>query len=186
MKKMLLSVVLIFVFSVAASAQRGETWSPITSVSNIAGKWAGSQTMEIPRNEANGIPNSILKFSIFMEYVQNNKDVTVEMQIDFSQFLDDWIKDPSMVELKITKEQLWNTVKELLKNILDDEVTFDNNYRMSFFMNSEADSFSGSDNFRINQDRTMIKLIFDDPISFGLGDKGVTEMTLSKSLQPLL
>ena len=185
MKKMLLSFVLITAFSAAVSAQRGEIWTPITSVSTIAGKWAGSQTMEIPQNEATGIPHSILKFSIFMEYVPNNKDVTVEMQIDFAQFLDDWIKVPAMRDLKVTKDQLWNMVKELLKNVLDDEVTFDSNYKMSYFMNSEADSFSGSDNFRINQDRTMIKLIFDDPISFGLGDEGVTEMVLTKNRQSL-
>ena len=185
MKKALLSFFLIIVLSAAASAQRGEIWTTITSVSTIAGKWAGSEIMEIPRNETTGIPNSILKFSIFMEYVPNSKDVTIEMQIDFNQFLDDWIKVPAMRELKVTKDQIWNMVKELLKNILEENITFDNNYRMSYFMNSEADSFSGSNNLQINQDRTMIKLIFDETISFGLGDKGITEMILTKNWQSL-
>ena len=185
MKKVLLSLLLSIAFSAAVSAQRGEIWTPITSVSTIAGRWAGSQNMEIPRNEANGIPQSILKFSIFMEYVPSGKDVTIEMQIDFNQFLDDWIKVPSMRDLKVTKDQIWSMVKELLKNILEDNISFDNNYRMSYFMNPEADSFSGSDNFQINQDRTLIKLIFDETISFGLGDEGITEMILAKNWQSL-
>ena len=185
MKKVLLSFFFIIALGTAASAQRGETWTPISSVASIAGKWAGSETMEIPRNETTGIPNSILTFSIFMEYVPNNKDVTIEMQIDFYQFLDDWIKVPAMRDLKVTKDQVWNMVKELLKNILEDDIVFNNNYRMSYFMNSEADSFSGSNNLQINQDKTMIKLIFDETISFGLGDKGITEMILTKNWQSL-
>ena len=181
MKKVLFALALTVIFNAGANAQSTETWSQITSVSTIAGRWTGSLDMEIPQNDATGIPNSIMKFSISLEYALSNKDVIIEMQIDFNQFLNDWVKVPAMVELKVTKDQLWNMLKELLKNFLEEDVSFDNNYKLSYFMNFEADSFSGSDNFRINQDRTKIKLIFDDPVSFGLGDEGFTEMILTKT-----
>ena len=181
MKKALFAFVLIIACNGIASAQKEETWNPITSISTITGRWTGSLDMEIPQNEATGIPNSIMKFSIFMEYTPNNKDAIIEMQIDFDRFLNDWIKVPAMQEIKITKDQLWNMLKELLKNILEEDVSFDNNYKMSYYMNSEANSFSGSENFRISGDRTRIKLIFDDPVSFGLGDEGFTEMVLTKT-----
>ena len=181
MKKVILSFALIITLNCFVNAQSENNWIPVVSVSELVGSWTGSQDIEMPQNETAGIPHSFLLFSIHMEYIHGNKDITFEMIVDLGQFLDDWIKVPEMRELMVSKDQLWNILQGLLQNMLGEEATFDNTYKMFYLLKADAGSFVPSDNFCINETKNMVKLVFDDPISFGLGDEGITEMILAKN-----
>jgi hypothetical protein len=111
MKKVFFSLVLIFTLNFAVTAQKENDWAPVVSAAELAGYWTGSKAMEIPQNEATGIPNSILVLTINLNYSQNNKDIIFEMVIEFNKFLEDWIEVPTMKNLKMTKDQLWNLLK---------------------------------------------------------------------------
>ncbi|MCL1815558.1 MAG: hypothetical protein FWG27_07065 [Treponema sp.] len=181
MKRLMFTFVLIAGIIGFANAQMGDTWSPITSASSLIGKWTGTQSIEIPQNDEKGIPNANVIFSISLVYTRSNTDVTVEMKIDFTGFLDEWVKVPAMQNLKLTKDQLWKLITDLLSNIMEEGFAFDNKYNMFYSMTSDVDSLLNSDNISINQDKTMIKLVSDVLITFGLGDDGFTELILTKT-----
>ena len=181
MKKVFFLFVLIVTLNCAMNAQNENNWMQIVSVSELIGSWTGSQNIAIPQNEATGIPNSFLTFSLHIEYALASKEIVFEMMIDMNKFLDDWIKVPSVKDLGINKDLLWGLLTGVLGGMLDGEAVFDNTYKMFYSLYPEPESFVSSDNLYINGNKNMIKLIFNDPVSFGLGDEGLTEILLTKN-----
>ena len=181
MKKVIFFLVLIISFNTIANAQQDEIWEPVVTRSDLIGKWTGSHTIEIPQNDEAGIPNSALTFTINIDYLARNENIVLELMVDLNQLMNDWIKLPVIMELGITKEQFWNMIKQKLSAPMENDVTFSDNYQITFLINEEVEELINSEYYLINRNRTMLKVIFEDPLSLGLGDAGFSEMTLVKT-----
>ncbi|MDR0599356.1 MAG: hypothetical protein LBG84_04650 [Treponema sp.] len=164
----------------AAFAQKTESWAKIRSSADLAGSWEGSQTMEVPRNDEAGVPQSVLLISFTLNYVRGGENVDMKLKMNFNQLLEDWVLMPQMKQVKFTKDQIWLVLVEMLSNMMGEVVEFDDGYNMLYTMSGPVDSLMSDGSVMINRNKTKLKLTFDEPMSLGLGDEGFTEMILDK------
>ncbi|GHV18575.1 hypothetical protein FACS189493_8040 [Spirochaetia bacterium] len=179
----LVFVLMILLTGVAAidhgSAQtRSDTWKKVTDVEEIAGSWEGSIKALIPGGEPNtGVPSSSITVTITLDYVKNGEQVTVIMKVDLDQLLTDLLKTDMIRDAGYTKDNLWDLL--VLEFNQSDGLTIDKNYTLYSDISEPADDFIDDETeFALNG--TSLRLTFNEPVVFGLGDTGFTEIVLNR------
>jgi hypothetical protein len=193
MKKIFLNDILIFwcwLFFIGYATQNStaqnnimdlaENWGNVKSINNFIGKWEGNIIQDIPRNNKDFIPNSSIETSVFLEYVQDSEVVNAYLKIDMEKFITDWSRVPQVKQAGFTKEKLW---RSLVNEFKKDKFTIGENYSLILDLSEKANTFlsdSSVGQFQINETGNKIKLIFDEIVTFGLGDSGFNEIVMNK------
>jgi hypothetical protein len=185
MKGKLTIAVLLFVFGTfigcrtTGKTQGRELWTAVQTVRELVGKWNGSVKVYIPEDRELDLPESSIVVSIGLEYKEGAEYVNSSMNIDIGQFLTDRLNIGEIGEGEYTKDEILDTLMEEFSKTND--VTVGGKYYLTADLSDIATRFinpeSGAKIF-IDQKRTSIKIVFDQPLSFDLGDSGVTEIIL--------
>ncbi|MDR2596827.1 MAG: hypothetical protein LBC76_05835 [Treponema sp.] len=185
MKKLIL-IVTFFIFYTAqnGAADNNTIWKKAESVNDFAGKWEGNNNINIPENTANAIPESSIEVGIFFEYIKGSDEVNANMKVNLDRFLIDWLNVPEIKGSGFTKDNLWEIlINEFENNIIDDKFSIGDEYYLNYDLSENADVFffdnTDGDIF-LNETGNQVKIVFNKPFSFGLGDEGFTEIILNK------
>ncbi|GHU84334.1 hypothetical protein FACS189473_1370 [Spirochaetia bacterium] len=176
-------IILITGFAANAGAQSRTPadWIPVTIANDLAGAWEGSISVPIPENPESFLPASSITITLTVDYTKNSDTVQSTMKIDMEAFLEDWHAVDIVQTAGLTKDSLWDTlVQEFSKA---DNLAIGGKYYLTVDLSDKAETFAAADAagaFFKNQNHSAIKLVLNEPISFGLGDKGFTEITLTK------
>jgi len=183
MKKHVLITILFICYAVQNGAADNNTiWKNAESINDFVGKWEGNNIITIPENAANAIPESSIEVGIFFEYIKGSDVVNASMKLNLNRFLTDWSNVPEIRVNGFTKDNLWEFIISVL-GVMDDKFSMGGEYYVNYDLSEKADVFffdNTDGNILINGTGNQIKLSFNKPVSFGLGDEGFTEMILSK------
>jgi len=171
-------VVFLICFTAAIGAQ---DWRIISSISDLEGRWEGSFNMDVPASPGDFIPKSSINFKMNLFCTSSN--YMFEISIDFEKLLDDFLDMPEAKGIGVTKELLWMV---LVSAIEDQTKSSGFNFSTDGYtinMNLSGDSsdlISDSDEYFINESRNMIRIVFNEKMTLGLGDEGISEIILNK------
>jgi len=184
MKKHVFIAILFVCYAVQNGVADNNTiWKNAESINDFAGKWEGNNIIAIPQNTANAIPESSIEVGIFFEYIKGSDKVNAGMEVNLDSFLTDWSNVPEIKGSGFSKDNLWETLINVLGIMLDDKFSIGGKYYFNYDLSEKADVFffnnTGGD-ILINETGNQIKMVFYETVSFGLGDEGFTEMILSK------
>ncbi|GHT77645.1 hypothetical protein FACS1894130_02640 [Spirochaetia bacterium] len=176
-------IILITGFAANSGAQSRtpDDWIPVTIANDLAGAWEGSISVAIPENPESFLPTASIKITLTVDYIQNSDTVQSIMKIDMEAFLDAWHAVDIIQTAGFTKDILWDTLAQQFSKA--DNLAIGGKYYLTIDLSDKAETFASADAagaFFKNQNHSAIKLVFNEPLSFGLGDKGFTEITLTK------
>lgn len=185
-----LFAILASIFFCFTTVQAGDdgSWRQVNPYDDIIGKWEGTKTIAIKDED---MPESSLNMTLSFECIKHSNDsmsATINMRIDLDKFLTDFLNsDPAMETLGIQKDDLWEQFLEA-KPQFDNEYTITTGkYYINMFIADSGKIAVGSNktaiddfNLWINADKSQIKIIYDEPFSFGLGDEGIKELILDR------
>ena len=186
LKKYLCPILGILIF-IGCSTQKNTTirneelWHDISSIDQFVGKWEGKLNVPISKNDEIFMPESLIEVSITIEYTKGLQELMYNMKIDMNKLLTDCMDLDSIKEAGLTKDNLWELIIEGLEN--EDGFTIGGKYFANYDLSFDAEALFSDDSgskFQINNNSDMIKLIFFEAISFGLGDEGFNEIVLNK------
>lgn len=178
--------IFIAILFICCAAQNGTAdditvWKKTESIDDFIGKWEGYINIAIPRNTANAIPESSIEVGIYFEYIKGSDEVNASMHLNLNKFLTDWSNVPEIKERGFTKDKLWAYFIDVLENA-DDRFSVGGKYYLYYDISEKADEFFFSDGgeMLVSETKNQVKLVFYEPVSFGLGDEGFTEIILNK------
>jgi hypothetical protein len=159
---------------------KAEVWHDVKSLDEFIGKWEGSFVQNIPKNDENAMPKTSMEITIFFECIQGEEVVNGYMNVDFTQMLTDWSNMEMMKNAGVTIEFLWELITERLEG--NEEINIGGEYFITQDLSGDVDTFFSEDSgkFQINESGSKLKLVFNQAVSFGLGDSGFTEIVLNK------
>ena len=163
------------------NASETESWIDIVSPNACIGKWEGQLTIFIPKDDANFIPESSIEISIFMEFIKGADVVNSNMKFDFDKFVTDWQHVEEIAEIGFTKDSLWELLAD---NFLETPgFVCGNDYYVTYDLSDKTELFFLPDDngkIQINKNGNKLKMVFNEILSFGLGDSGFSEIVLNK------
>ena len=161
-------------------ANRPESWNVINSPDDCVGKWEGSYTSSIPRNVETLMPQSSIEMTVFIEYERGAARVNSNMKMDFDKFVTDWANTPEMEQAGYAKDGIWDLLAGEFVNL---GFIVGGKYFIYTDLSDDAGTFFSADAhgvILINDRGDKLKISFSEPISFGLGDAGISEIILYK------
>jgi hypothetical protein len=162
-------------------------WEKVNAAEEIAGDWEGSLDIAIPRNPGLGLPKSVININITLRYVLYEQLVHLAMRLDLDRFLTDWANLDTSTEQGLTKDFFWALLEAQFKT--QAQITVGGRYFIIANLSEPpASMFSGNeqDTILIDLLHTRIRIQFHETVSFGLGDKGIEEITLYRKTGELL
>jgi len=177
----LLSVFVLSIFIIGCATTntgRNENWNMINSANELIGKWEGSSRVAIPENHEASIPQSSINIVVSLEYKENSDTINSVYKFDLDKIVTDMMKTDGMKKAEITKGQLWQIlVNEILSA---DESGIFKDYGDFYMLLTEESGIDDLSNCFINDKGNRLRIIFKEPIVFGLGDTGINEIILTK------
>jgi hypothetical protein len=155
-------------------------WGPVTEPSQIVGQWEGSSTVIIPRNDAAGMPQSSLLVILTFTYEAGAEEMATITTVSLEQLLTDLADTDDMKEKGQTPDLLWALFSQ---QFLTQGIETESGYRVLMGYEGPVEEFidSGSDGtILISADGEQLHLIFDSSSSFGFGDEGLQDITLTQ------
>lgn len=156
-----------------------DTWAAPTQ-EELIGVWEGAQDIEIPENTESFYPGTSIRFTVRLTHTAPQLPVHLYMKIDMGKFLTDFLQIPLIKAEGHTKETLW---AEFSAGFAGAGKTI-GKYYVAYEVSEPVHTFLTSANsgeVLINTNKMKLKLIFNEVMSFGLGDKGFREMILTKA-----
>jgi hypothetical protein len=167
---------ILFVFGfVSHGIVWGQQWRSVTS-NDFIGSWEGSITSKIPRDVEAFMPASSINILFSLIYKKDASDVIADMRIDMNNLLNDWLNLSEIRSQGITKNDLWNIMRQEFSSM--EGFTIGRNYTVNYNLSGPLDEFI--DDIQINSTGDRIRIVFPEPVSFGLGDEGFLEVYLDK------
>ena len=176
----ILAAVLFIFCAVQSRADDSTTWRNTENLDDFIGTWEGSKTVNIPKNNEEGIPESSLQVSIFFEYKKGSDNVNVTMKMDLNRFLTDMSNMPELKWAGLNKDDLWEMLLSIFENT---EYIAGGKYFFNYDLSDKADVFffdNTGGEILLNDTKNRMKLVFYETVSLELGDEGFTEIILSK------
>ena len=185
MKKSIYVFIFFILYAAQISAADNNTiWKKAESINDFAGKWEGYNIVAIPRNTANAIPESSIEVGIFFEYMEGSDNVNADMKVNLDKFMTDWSNVPEIKWSGFSKDNLWEVIiNEFEDNNIDDKFSISGKYYLNYDLSEKADVFffdNTDGDILLNETGNQVKMVFNKPMSFGLGDEGFTEIILDK------
>ena len=177
MKKPFILLALAVLCCIPAAAQRRAAWNKVASAEELTGLWEGAMVMEIPANKEAGLPRSSVSMVITLNH-ESAGPITIHITADMGRYLDDVTAIPAMKAAGITKDQLWSMILSEIQTGMEG-LGFDG-YGILFSFTSTEEEILADESLMLNRERTRLKITFPDRITLGMGDKGFTEIILSK------
>lgn len=177
---------MVFVILVSGCATSGDStgksgsFKRVSAANELLGKWEGSINVAIPANKKGYIPKSSIEVSVFLEYIEGDEEINSGMKVDMNRFLTDWVNVSEVKAAGLTKDQLWEMLTEEYEE--DDSMIVGGKYYITSDLSGPEENFLNdtAGYFAINEGRTQLKLVFNDPIKFGMGDSGFKEIVLNR------
>jgi len=186
MKKSILNVIFVFfgylcfIGCATQNNRLGEVWNEIESIDDFIGTWEGSVVSYIPRNAENSMPESSVEISIVFEYKDGSERVDSTMKVDMDRFLNDMVNMLGAVS-GYTKDGLWALlVQEFEKN---ETTTIGGKYFVFMDLSDDAREFLSNNaigKFQINKNKSQVRFLYYEAVTFGLGDTGFKEIIFHK------
>ena len=113
-----------------------------------------------------------------MKYIKGHDLLDLNYKIDLNKMLTDMLSTDAMRQAGVTKDLLWQVFLNEIQNA--DEANVFSNYGKYYLIITE---YAGNDslfNCFINETGNLFKIVFPKVLSFGLGDKEITEVILTK------
>jgi hypothetical protein len=157
---------------------KGEVWNEIESIDDFIGEWEGSVVSYIPRNAENSMPESSIEITVVFEYIDGAERVESTMKMDMEKLLTDLEKMLGVVS-GYTKDSLW----ELMVTQFEEEAIIGEKYFVLMDLSDDARKYLANDaagKFQINKSKDKVRLIYYEPVTFGLGDTGFQEIIFNK------
>ena len=169
-------------------AQDVTNWREAESYDELTGRWEGNLNIHVPRNVEAGIPETSIKALFFMNITKNPDDadtnIKVSMRFDLENFLDDFLSLPEIKPLGLTKDIFWEILAGEFRSSMEglaDDLVIQRYYVIFTALESSSEEYSESGGkVLINDDKTIMKLIFDEPIEFLPPDVLIREIILKK------
>ncbi|MCL2208638.1 MAG: hypothetical protein FWC19_04765 [Treponema sp.] len=171
----------IFIFVVFFLSQGivwGQQWET-ASIQNLPGNWEGDLNIPIPRDTSAYIPASSIKCIFSLDYTKDSSDVFFIMNVDVDKFLTDWANVNEVRRRGLKKNDLWKSIADQFRSGKKG-ITVGKNFNLLYNMSLPANEFFINNSLQIDEQGNKMKIIFPEPISFGLGDKGFNEIFLDK------
>jgi hypothetical protein len=189
MNKRLWGVLILLFLALPPGFVHGQdVWEPVTAVPQLAGHWEGSTEAGIPRNRELGLPKSSIAIMITLEYTHDDPQIRITLTVDLDRFLTDWTKMDTIRDQGFTKDSLWALMVAQFE--AQETLTVGGNYFIIADLSVQAaDAIIAPDadmSMLINPSGTQLRLVFNEKVSFGLGDEGFQEMTLYKTAGAVL
>jgi hypothetical protein len=178
LKIAVLSLAALFFFGCATQSNRADVWRGAEAPNELIGKWEGSVVQQIPKNDDNYLPATIIEITISLEYLRDAARVNGSMKMDFDQFLTDWSNMGAIKGAGMTKTTLWGALEKGFKE--STEITVGGEYFITQDISDNVDNFISDGSAQINASGNKMKLLFPEPISLGMGDTGFSEIILNK------
>jgi hypothetical protein len=171
-------IVLLSMLFIGASA-KSDVWEAVRTTSTLAGRWEGFVNIPIPKNDESYLPNSFIEVTIFLDYIENREDVNASMKVDMNRFLSDWLIIDEIKAAIGTKDGLWDILVEEYSK--DKSIVIGGKYFLMVDISDSAENIvSGKSDVTVfvDQNKTKLKMVFNEPVSFDLGDSGFEEIIL--------
>ena len=181
-------VLLVLIFSVCYLFA-DDNWRTVENASDIIGRWEGSMIVPLPSGSIDEmLPDSSMDVIFAADFSRtanaNRLLFAFEIVVDLDKFLDDLLRIPEVKILGISRDTFWELfAAELSSFSIPDLDIVVKKYSIGFMMSEEVEDSSmdfSQGYMLINNERTMIKLIFEEELSFGLGDEGFRELVMHK------
>jgi ribosomal protein L32 len=135
-----------------------DTWTSVTSGSQIRGKWEGKDVFPIQADEISGFPASTIGISSVFEYTESGGKIDFKMSMDIGNYLDDMMK--ASPDSGLSKDELFS---EYVKFFFSDSefITFDATKYTIIIKLTDRGIYpdqDGFDFFLINKKQNRIKL----------------------------
>jgi hypothetical protein len=190
MKKKILNIFLFISFTAAVVNADNTDWRLLGNVDDLAGRWEGNVTMDIPENLNEMIPKSSMDVRAIFEYSKNTKardtDYSFFMNINFEKFLDDFMKFPEVRMNKKKKNDIWDMFA-LIFNSMDEFSDYNivvKKYYFEFNYNGKIDELvngSAQGQIFLNGAKNQMKWLFNSAVSLNFGDEGFSDLILYKT-----
>jgi len=171
-------IYVFFIIGCATTTGSNESWRSLNSADELIGRWEGSAIAIIPENKENLIPQSSINMAVTLLYLKGAKNLDVTYKLDLDRMISDMIKTDAMRQAKITKDQLWGILLNEIRKA--DESNAFSDYGKYYLIVSEKPGTDKLSNCYINDRGNRIRIIFPEILTFGLGDTGISEVTLTK------
>ncbi|MDR1839124.1 MAG: hypothetical protein LBQ93_06020 [Treponema sp.] len=169
-------------------AQDVTNWREAESYDELIGRWEGNLTIHVPRNVEEMIPETSIKALFFMNITKNpdNTDTNfkISMRFDLENFLNDFLSLPEVKPTGLTKDIFWEILAGEFRSGMEglaDDLVIQKYYVIFTALESSGEEYSESGGkVLINDDKNIMKLIFDEPIEFLPPDVLIREIILKK------
>jgi hypothetical protein len=156
-------------------------WQKAASPAELVGHWEGATDIAIPRNTEMELPQSHIDIVITLDYTAGARQVTLTMKVDMDRFLSDWVALDAVKVLGVTKDSLWSLVEQQFRA----QGNFNTGkYFLAMDLSETPEKVLDPDagvSIFTNPARNQLRLVFNETISFNLGDEGFREITLNKA-----
>ena len=156
-----------------AAANQGK-WTRVQSPADFAGDWAGHVDVTVPRNEQAHLPKSSMRIIMTLR-------ISVIMRVDMERIITEYVNSETMKSRGFTVESLWEMMEEELRSHAEMET---GRYFLSTNLSDTPENILASRSgitFYLDSSRTALRMVFDQTITFNLGDRGFSELTLYRT-----
>ena len=181
MKKILMLFVILGCTVQYGNLFGNDIWKDLQNMDQLHGTWEGFLIIDIPQNKEQYLPESSLELALSLEYSRGSQNINLNMRINLGKLLFDWANIPEVQMLGFSADMLWDIIVMGFEAI--DGFTVSGKYYVDFSMSEDVSAFNTADSvnqIQINEQGNRIKFIFDDAVSFDLGDIGFNEIILQK------
>jgi hypothetical protein len=184
-KKRFFVILFLVCFAVSIAGAQAN-WQTINSASasDLEGRWEGSFTMNVPPDPAQMIPKSSIDINMSLFCTSSN--YLMSMVFNLEKFLDDLMNIPDVKGSGVTKELFWMIMAAAMESQIDGTglKISEGNYSMSISMTGNINELLSEENPQgevfINDNRNIIRLVFNEKMTLGMGDEGISEIILHK------
>ncbi|MCL2800565.1 MAG: hypothetical protein FWD28_02245 [Treponema sp.] len=188
-RSLLFTVVILICAAQSLSAADTSNWTPPRSMNELLGRWEGSVIIPISGDTEKMLPNSSFRFDLTFEYIVSY-EVNVIMRLDMERFLVDFIEQPQLKAMGLSKDTIWQMLSLSMAD--DEEMTFGEYYvsrSMSYPLPALRESSLGAfiegfdGQLLLNEERNKMLMDFSAAsvdFSMGLGGESNSQIILDK------
>jgi hypothetical protein len=180
--------IFLFAFSFPLNADNVNWITPVSD-EDFLGRWEGRFSMDIPQLPGVNIPRTGVDVVFNIEYTKTPAAggiFLINWAFDMERFLDALLSTPEMKALGLSKNALWDLMIADINVDSGEFAKYDitvKRYTVSMTETETTEEFmedtSGGE-VLISEDRTQIKLVFNERITLGFGDEGFSEVILHR------
>ncbi|MDR2516724.1 MAG: hypothetical protein LBC88_05005 [Spirochaetaceae bacterium] len=156
-------------------------WTRVQSPSGLVGDWSGHVDVIIPHNDQTNLPKSSIRIVITLRHAPPAPRMSMIMRVDMEQIITDYANSEIMKSRGVTAASLWEMMEEQFRSQMGLET---GRYTLSADLSDTPENVLAPRSgivFYLDSSRTSLRMVFNQPIVFNLGDRGFSELTLYRT-----